>query len=252
MQSTAQPAPKAPGKGINPPHALQKKAGENRRKRRKKSAAWKGRKKTSPPTRHPIFKPPVLSGFHFAARRGNILRTPLRPRKCGIGRGEEVPVWLRPQGSRGRAVSFPTRFARSSGGGQVSAAGRWDGAHRGVRDFAQYFRSARCGVWRGSGRRWLARDRFQRRAERLDFVAGGGQQSSTVSRGTRLTGGVCCGAMRDDVPKNLTPSQASRFLRSSVVIPLPRRESLGGHAPRATRGSHLCWSPDQDRISGGF
>ena len=35
------------------------------------------------------------------------------------------------------AVSCPTRFARSSGGGQESAAGRRDGAHRGLRDFAK-------------------------------------------------------------------------------------------------------------------
>ena len=120
-------------------------------------------------------------------RRGNEGATGSRCRdwRCGTNPGLVA----------GAAVSGPTRFARSSGGGQVSAAGERDGGHRGFAIFDISFRSARCGAWRGDGRRRMARDRCQRRAERLDFAVGG-QQSATVRRGTRLTGGVCCGAIR--------------------------------------------------------
>ena len=52
-----------------PPPIPRKKTGKDRRKRRKKSAAWKLSKKTPPLALHPIFKPPALSGFHFATRR---------------------------------------------------------------------------------------------------------------------------------------------------------------------------------------
>ena len=82
----------------------------------------------------------------------------------------------------GAAVSDLTQFNHSNRR-EESAAGGGAGFIAESAIFAKSFRSAQCGAWRGSGRRRLARDRFQRRAERLDFVAGGG--TAVIAGATR-------------------------------------------------------------------
>ncbi len=64
-----QPIHRATAPSPRKTNSCQEESRKDPRKRRKQVCSRKRGKKTPAPTNHPIFKPPVLSGFHLAVRR---------------------------------------------------------------------------------------------------------------------------------------------------------------------------------------
>ncbi len=86
------PVPAPPREAQNPP----RKKAQGSKEKRKKMAARKRRKKTPTPTGHPIFKPPVLSDFHFAAHISEavaVFRLNGDPNAINSGRLGAGPQW---------------------------------------------------------------------------------------------------------------------------------------------------------------
>ena len=91
-QKTHLPRPRTPARS---PKSAQEE-GPGIEEKRKKRAARKRRKKTPTPTGHPIFKPPVLSDFHFAAHISEavaVFRLNGDPNAINSGGLGAVPQW---------------------------------------------------------------------------------------------------------------------------------------------------------------